>query len=228
MGYSTFFKGNFQLTPALNTNQIAYLQRFSATRRMQRDPAQLRSDIVREAVGLPVGEDAEFFVGGEGDLGQASEQSIVNFNQPPASQPSLLCQWTVDDTGSSLYHNESEKFEHYLEWLDYLIDRFLKPWGIHVNGKITWQGDSGNDVGEIIIYSNQVRARKVNIDNFCKIWAFADAPFEYQELSQHGGDEDWIIFAPNGFDANYLVDRLTVCDSQEYPVDGGTIYITAH
>jgi hypothetical protein len=29
-----------------------------------------------------------------------------------------------------------------------------------------------------------------------KIWAFCDAPEQYQALSTHGGDEDWIIYTP--------------------------------
>lgn len=31
------------------------------------------------------------------------------------------------------------------------------------------------------------------------IWAFLDAPEEYQQLSGHGGDEDWIIHCPVKF-----------------------------
>lgn len=76
--------------------------------------------------------------------------------------------------------------------------------------------------------NKQSTVNQVNAHNFCKLWAFYDAPIEYQDLSQHGGDEDWVIFAPTGFEAGYLVDQLTVCDYQEYPIYGGILYITAH
>ena len=65
----------------------------------------------------------------------------------------------------------------------------------------------------------------------CILWAFKEAPIEYQELSRHGGDEDWVILIPtefNEFSESYLVDRLTVCDCESYETDGGRIYITAH
>ena len=76
--------------------------------------------------------------------------------------------------------------------------------------------------------NKQFITKLIDVDIFCKLWIFSDAPMVYKELSQHGGDEDWVIFAPTGFDAGYLVDRLTVCDYQEYPIDGGIVYITAH
>ena len=28
------------------------------------------------------------------------------------------------------------------------------------------------------------------------VWRFKDAPQEYQDLSENGGDEDWILFIP--------------------------------
>jgi hypothetical protein len=32
-----------------------------------------------------------------------------------------------------------------------------------------------------------------------KVWAFEDAPKELQALSQHGGDEDWLILIPASY-----------------------------
>jgi hypothetical protein len=69
-------------------------------------------------------------------------------------------------------------------------------------------------------------------NNYVKIWAFCDAPKHYQELSEHGGDEDWIVHCPNYpavIDiAKKIVDRLTVCDADRYIVEMGVIWITAH
>jgi len=30
-----------------------------------------------------------------------------------------------------------------------------------------------------------------------KVWRFEDAPPELQSMSQHGGDEDWIVLVPS-------------------------------
>jgi hypothetical protein len=29
------------------------------------------------------------------------------------------------------------------------------------------------------------------------VWEYLDAPPEFQALSQHGGDEDWIVYCPS-------------------------------
>ena len=29
-----------------------------------------------------------------------------------------------------------------------------------------------------------------------KVWAWDDAPPEFRELSEHGGDEDWVVLLP--------------------------------
>lgn len=62
-----------------------------------------------------------------------------------------------------------------------------------------------------------------------KVWRFADAPKEYRELSEHGGDEDWVIFVPDTLADEYL-DWLEsyVHYSEPQQVDGGNLYITAH
>ena len=35
-----------------------------------------------------------------------------------------------------------------------------------------------------------------NETNHVKVWAFSDAPEELQQLSPHGGDEDWLALIP--------------------------------
>ena len=62
MGYTTDFSGHFEISPALNPDQIDYLTAFSETRRMKRDPQVTASlpDKRRLAVGLPIGVEGEF------------------------------------------------------------------------------------------------------------------------------------------------------------------------
>lgn len=77
-----------------------------------------------------------------------------------------------------------------------------------------------------------------------QIWPFYMAPKEWQELSQNGGDEDIIMFVPNGFDYadnfphshGYQTDIVTAITlaigisgiPDEYEVPGGRVYIGAH
>lgn len=60
--------------------------------------------------------------------------------------------------------NGHEKFYDYVEWLEYLVENFLKPWGYKLNGTVTWQGEDSGDFGKIIVKENVVstkRGRKV-------------------------------------------------------------------
>lgn len=67
-----------------------------------------------------------------------------------------------------------------------------------------------------------------------EIWRFDDAPQEWRELSQHGGDEDYIVLmdtllADTSWIGEVVVERVTVCNRERYDLPGGqTIFITAH
>lgn len=156
MGYTTTFKGSFALTPSLNAKQVAYLKAFAETRRMKRDAliAQNMPDPKRTAVGLPIGEEAQYFVGGLGFMGQEHDPSIVNCNKGPAEQPELWCHWVPSEDGSCLQWNEMEKFYNYGEWIKYIVEHFLKPWGIAANGLVKWRGEEFDDIGTIQIVNN--------------------------------------------------------------------------
>jgi hypothetical protein len=65
------------------------------------------------------------------------------------------------------------------------------------------------------------------------VWPFYAAPKEFKALSQHGGDEGWLAFIPNG-----EPDRLPswmesgtpfgCCDVEVHTVNGGSVAIGAH
>ncbi|NJR31840.1 MAG: hypothetical protein HC778_01855 [Chamaesiphon sp. CSU_1_12] len=92
MGYSTDFYGFWTLTPALSLAQTDYLQKFSRTRRVKRDPNLIKTDRRLTGIGLSLGVDAEYFVDVEDE-----DESIVDINLPPGSQPSLWCKWRTND-----------------------------------------------------------------------------------------------------------------------------------
>jgi hypothetical protein len=149
MGYTTNFEGEFTIEPALTKEQAAYLTRFSETRRMKRDAdiADNIRDPLREAVGLPVGEDGAYFVNGRGFMGQDKDESVLDGDREPDSQPGLWCQWEPNEDGTKLRWNDAEKFYSYVEWLEYIDVNFLKPWGRKLTGAVSWQGEDDSDYG---------------------------------------------------------------------------------
>jgi hypothetical protein len=162
VGYTTDFVGEFDITPALDDNHVAYLRQFANTRRMKRDPVKASdlADPVRLSVGLPVGDDGGYFVGGQGICGQDFDNSILDYNGPPAGQPGLWCQWIPGEDDQSLVWDQSEKFYAYVEWLRYLIQHFFQPWGYSLSGDVEWQGEDSDDKGIIQIVNNVVRVGK--------------------------------------------------------------------
>jgi hypothetical protein len=110
-----------------------------------------------EKCGLSLGTEGEFYCG-EGGAGQLHEDSIIEYNRPPSTQPGLWCQWvpTKDDKG--LEWDGNEKFYAYTEWLTYIVENFLKPWGYVLNGTVKWQGEDSSDKGRLVVENNVVKA----------------------------------------------------------------------
>jgi len=142
MGYTTEFKGNFTITPKLNLNQIKYLNDFCYSRRMKRNIKDF-------------GENGEYYIG-KGERGQNEEKNIIDYNEPPITQPSLWCDWVVNEEGTSLSWNESEKFYNYVEWLSYLINNFFGK-NYLLNSSVKFQGEAFDDKGEIVIINNVIK-----------------------------------------------------------------------
>ncbi len=68
-----------------------------------------------------------------------------------------------------------------------------------------------------------------------KVWRFHEAPEEYQALSPHGGDEDWVALIPTSSNPNDYYPWMEkgspfgVCDVSEHELpDGSVIRIGAH
>jgi hypothetical protein len=165
MGYTTDFSGEFTLSPALSEAQVAYLKKFNETRRVTRDAAktELRPDPLRAAVGLPVGPQGAFFVGETGFMGQNRSGDVTDGNRAPEGQPGLWCQWTPSDDGLVLAWDGGEKFYSYVEWLEYLIEHFLTPWGIEITGEVEWEGEERGDHGKLICADGSVEVLRGRI-----------------------------------------------------------------
>lgn len=106
MGYTTYFSGEVAVTPPLNQQEIAYLERFASSRRMYR--AQ-----------------GPYFTDPGNDWGETGT-GILDGNKPPQQQPGLWCQWVPTEDGSAICWAGGEKFYSSAEWMAYLITTFLK------------------------------------------------------------------------------------------------------
>ncbi len=172
MGYTTDFTGYMKIDPPLNPEQISYINKFSETRRMARDPekASKLSDPLREAVGLPIGEDGCYFVGGAGFAGQDKDDSVTHPNNPPVGQPGLWCHWVISGDGTGLEWDYGEKFYEFELWLEYIQVHFLTPWGSKLNGEIDWQGEEWDDKGILYASDGRIEAVLSKISNPGPSW----------------------------------------------------------
>lgn len=161
MGYMTDFRGSFKLSKPATQEQIEYLNRFSYTRRMKRDVKKL-NELYKGEFGLPgvgYGKEGEFFCKFDGNFGQSREDSIIEYNTHPSTQPGLWCQWVLTNDGTELEWDGREKFYNYVEWLQYIVENFFKRWGIEINGKVKWKGEDKGDTGEIEVKGNFIEVK---------------------------------------------------------------------
>ena len=160
MGYTTDFEGHFTFDRPVDPALKEYLSAFSNIRHVKRDVNKLKNfkDIRRENVGLPLGKDGEYYVGSvdDGNMGQMGDESVIDNNNNPDTQPGLWCQWAIADNSKWLIWDGGEKFYNYTEWLIYLIDNFFKPFGYVLNGEVEWQGEDSDDYGIVGVEDNKV------------------------------------------------------------------------
>lgn len=158
MGYTTDFYGSVTFNKPITEELKNYINKFGETRRMKRDVEKIKKtfpDWEKNCFNGNLGVDGEYFVGGNGFMGQDRDDSIVNYNYPPETQPGLWCQWMIDDDGNLVWDG-GEKFYEYGEWLTYLIENFLAPSGYVCNGEIEFQGEDMDDFGTIHVKDNVV------------------------------------------------------------------------
>lgn len=159
MGYTTEFRGYFELSRPATADEIDYINTFSSSRRMKRDVNKL-NELYGGKHGLPgvgYGFQGEYFCKDDGDFGQKEDGSILDYNCPPTTQPGLWCQWVLSEDGTRLEWDGGEKFYNYEEWLRYMIERFFSKWGVALNGRVDWRGEDFDDTGIIEVEMNIVK-----------------------------------------------------------------------
>tara|TARA_R110000787_G_scaffold36714_6_gene93558 strand:- start:2811 stop:3290 length:480 start_codon:yes stop_codon:yes gene_type:complete len=157
MGYTTDFEGQIAIVPSLNKREIEYMQRFNATRRMNRSKGPYFAD--RGADGF----------------GQDGQHDVIEYNNPPEGQPSLWCGWTVSDDGKFIEWDGGEKFYHSPQWMTYIIKHFLGAnpvagaemgflKGHKLNGEIYAQGEESDDMWKLTVKNNKVTVQQGTVE----------------------------------------------------------------
>jgi len=74
-----------------------------------------------------------------------------------SNKPQSYCQWVVDADKKHLSWDGQEKFYHYVEWLDYIIKKILKPKHYVLSGELIAEGENiESDVSKIVIKNNKL------------------------------------------------------------------------
>lgn len=60
--------------------------------------------------------------------------------------PSTHCQWAPTERGTEI-EAVGEKFYGSMDWLRFLLEHFLIPWGYQLTGTVSYQGEQGSTAG---------------------------------------------------------------------------------
>lgn len=72
--------------------------------------------------------------------------------------PGAWCPWVPGEMGTTIRYTDEEINGYSItEWLQVVVDRFLKPWGYVLNGRAQWAGEEAGDLGVIAVRDNEVR-----------------------------------------------------------------------
>jgi hypothetical protein len=76
-----------------------------------------------------------------------------------ADQRAVHCEWVLSKNQGRYYirYSGGEKFYAYVEWLEFLIRHWLKPWGIELRGSVRYYGEDAEDRGVIYAKGYQVK-----------------------------------------------------------------------
>lgn len=149
MGYTTEYSGTINIEPALNAQEIAYINKFIETRRMKRTKGP-------------------YYIGDNPyDMGGVD---VLDINNPDPSQPGLWCHWQASEDGTYIAWDGGEKFYYGKEWMEYYMEHFIGdtpkaakeyPFftGHKCNGVIKAQGEDMDDRWKLIVKDNVVTTK---------------------------------------------------------------------
>lgn len=107
------------------------------------------------------------------------------------NEPDTYCQWILKRKNNTytIGWDEGEKFYKYEEWLQYILDTHLIPFGLSLSGNVRYQGEEIGDSGILTIKNDKVVA--LTMDNAFKDMPQSTSSIDIQELesiNQEFGD----------------------------------------
>ncbi|KKL86082.1 hypothetical protein LCGC14_1948340, partial [marine sediment metagenome] len=73
-------------------------------------------------------------------------------------------QWILTGDRQHIEWDGGEKFYGYVEWIEYIIEKILKPRSYVLNGKVEWSGEDEDDFGTILVINNKVEVIEGEFD----------------------------------------------------------------
>lgn len=167
MGYSTIIISKFKINGEVTPELVSYINNFSKTRRMKRNNETIKEiypDWQKHCFNENLGTDGEYFLYPVqpkyhfSTETENSDKSIIDFNEPPATQPSLWCDWKIVKEGEHYYikWNGMEGSGNYNYWIDYIINHFLIPSGLSLSGVVLGIGEWEDDVVYTVCDENKL------------------------------------------------------------------------
>jgi len=151
LGYTTEFTGRFNLNKKLEDKHSLFLKNYARTRHCSYKvkPSNCMID-----VNISPGYFGEFFAADNSDYYNSKyEKFITEMNDNP-NTPGLWCNWQPTEDNLGIEWNGMEKFYSYVEWLNFIMSKFLIPWGYELSGSIFFQGEDEEDNGVIKVKDN--------------------------------------------------------------------------
>ena len=167
MGYNVYYGGEFYIYKTstgrkgkLPDNLAKILINLSKTRRMNRDIKKLAEFLkisVKECK-EKYGNYGELYFHNDDQMGQTHTPDIIDFNNPPPTQPSLWCNFTYDISKKAVVWNGNDKTRNGIEWINYILNFLLKN-GYEMRGKMEWEGEDSQDRGTINVDGQEMIAK---------------------------------------------------------------------
>ena len=120
---------------------------------------QQQPDALREAIGLPLGEDAAFFVGHSSNGLKGRNPFIDKHNMlspGPGGQPHCgSCPWQLTDDGTQILPDKRKLAAMPLKWLGWLVTNLLSHWNIDIRGVASYDDPCTSQEGKIVADNSQ-------------------------------------------------------------------------
>ena len=168
MGYTTEFEGDFVFNKPLESHHVEYLNLFYQTdrevKRIKKNES-VKAKKLREKCGLPFGTFGQYSVCETNIAKECGLRPYAYGKSIIPGQPSSSCQWILNSAGTAIMWDSGEKFYDYIEWIEFIVKHFIKPWGYKLNGSVFWKGEDKSDRGQIDIINNKITITENDSDS---------------------------------------------------------------